>query len=321
MSKIQYVEKRFNASTREIIDIADAILEEYQDEGLDLTVRQLYYQFVSRDYFPEDRKWVQVKGTGKWRKDPKGTKNDEPNYKWISTIISKARLAGLIDWKMIKDRTRNLKTNYHNIDPGEAVQDALDQFLLNKWDNQPYRPEVWIEKDALIGVIEDTCKELDVPYFACKGYNSQSEMWRASMRLINHIENGQTPVIIYLGDHDPSGIDMTRDIDDRNMRFVSHHINNEVIKIDRIALTWEQIQEYDPPPNPSKETDPRGKGYIEEYGESSWELDALEPRVMRDLIRETVDNYTDPDQLQKTIDQEDEYRDTLQKVVDNWETL
>ena len=321
MAKIQYIEKRFNASTMEIIDIADGILAEYKDDDLDLTVRQLYYQFVAHDHFPESRKWVQVPNTGKWKKDPKGTKNAEPNYKWFSSIISNARLAGLVDWGMIQDRTRNLKRNYHNIDPGDAVQDALNQFLLDKWDNQQYRPEIWIEKDALIGVIESICIELDVPYFACKGYNSQSEMWRGSMRLLNHIENGQTPVIIYLGDHDPSGIDMTRDIDSRNTLFVSHHATNESIKINRIALTWDQIEEYNPPPNPSKESDPRGRGYVGKYGGSSWELDALEPRVMRDLIRETVDNYTDSHQLQKTMDLEEEYRDRLQRVADNWESI
>ena len=189
------------------------------------------------------------------------------------------------------------------------------QFKLDKWDNQPFYPEVWIEKEALVGVIARICEDLDVPYFACKGYTSQSEMWRAAVRMEEREDRGQTPIIIHLGDHDPSGIDMTRDIEERHELFMGG------IEVRRIALNYNQIEEYKPPPNPAKMTDSRAKGYVRMYGRSSWELDALEPRVMRDLIKDTVDELTDHDLMAETKAQEAEYRKVLQKVVDNWETL
>jgi len=165
-------------------------------------------------------------------------------------------------------------------------------------------------------VIEGICQELDVPYFPCKGYVSQSEMWVAAMRLKRtNLQDEQIPVIIHLGDHDPSGIDMTRDIIDRMEVF---QVNMGRWECNRIALNIDQIQEYNPPPNPAKTTDSRYQGYITEFGEDSWELDALEPRVMRDLIRKTVEPLRNNDVYQDVINQEKIYKDQLQEFVDDW---
>ena len=133
MPKIRYIEKKFRKSTLDVIEKANEIIKEYQDDGLCLTLRQLYYQFVSRDLLP----------------------NKQKEYDRLGNIISKARLAGLVDWMAIEDRTRNLKAYYHNTDPAEAIQESLDQFCMDKWANQPCYVEVWIEKEALTGVIAD----------------------------------------------------------------------------------------------------------------------------------------------------------------------
>jgi hypothetical protein len=82
--------------------------------------------------------------------------------------------------------------------------------------NQEYYIEVWIEKDALLGILETICKKLDVPYFSCRGYVSQSSMWEAAQRFR---ENDREGILLHLGDHDPSGIDMSRDIQER-LKFV-----------------------------------------------------------------------------------------------------
>ncbi|MEE9356453.1 MAG: hypothetical protein V3U75_12760 [Methylococcaceae bacterium] len=293
MSKRKYIDKNFSNTTIKLIYQANDIIEEYALEGLNLTLRQLYYQFVSRDLLP----------------------NKQSEYKRLGNIISNARLAGLIDWHAIEDRTRSRKSNSHWESPGEIVETAARSFMLDRWKGQDYRPEVWIEKQALEGVISSICRELDVPYFACKGYNSQSNMWQASQRMLVHFNNDQVPVIIHLGDHDPSGIDMTRDIEDRQKLFTGG------IEIKRIALNYDQVEEYDPPPNPAKMTDTRANDYVAEYGMSSWELDALEPRVIRNLIKETVENLIDKDILADVIAQEKEYIAVLENVVANWETL
>ncbi|KKM13501.1 hypothetical protein LCGC14_1715550, partial [marine sediment metagenome] len=215
----------------------------------------------------------------------------------------------------IVDRTRELKSLSHWKDPGEIVEAAAQSFRLDRWEGQRYRVEVWIEKEALSGVIHGICEELDVPYFACKGYTSQSEMWRAAERMIGYQADNQQPYIIHLGDHDPSGIDMPRDIVDRQELFAG------AIEVERIALNWNQIEEYSPPPNPTKLTDSRAVKYLNIYGDESWELDALEPRVIRDLIRETVEPLIDTDKLEAVEQKEAEYLDVLNNVVKNWETL
>jgi len=163
---------------------------------------------------------------------------------------------------------------------------AADSYGIDPWRGRAYRPEVWIEKDALVGVIEDTCTELDVPFFSCRGYTSQSEMWRASQRMRAHVKNKQKPIVIHFGDHDPSGIDMTRNITDRLAMFVGCEV-----PVIRAALNEDQIDKYNPPPNPAKMTDSRFRSYADLYGTKSWELDALTPQVINALVREHVGEY------------------------------
>jgi hypothetical protein len=293
MPKVAYIEKRFNDSTREIIDRANEIIEEYQADDLSLTLRQLYYQFVARGMIP----------------------NKQSEYNRLGTIISNARLAGHVDWHAIEDRTRNLQQNSHWADVGSIIRACKYSFMIDHWKDQPYRVEVWIEKEALAGVISTICEDLDVPYFACKGYVSQSEMWVSAQRLIRHAEGGQKPVIIHMGDHDPSGIDMTRDIIDRQDLFLGD------VKVIRVALNMDQVEQYSPPPNPAKLTDTRANGYISKYGNESWELDALEPRVLRDLIADTVTEYRDQDVYDEILDEEQSYKDILDRIEANWQEL
>jgi len=191
----------------------------------------------------------------------------------------------LIDWNAIEDRTRNLISQPHWKTPSDIIQGCIEQYKIDKWSSkyQQYRIEVWIEKDALVGVIRKVCKQYDVPYFACRGYNSQSEMWAASKRFKKYIKNGQIPFILHLGDHDPSGIDMSRDIKDRLKLFLG-----QKIKFSRLALNMTQVESWNPPPNPAKVTDPRAKGYITKFGTESWELDALEPNVINGLIEKAI---------------------------------
>lgn len=291
MPKVAYIDKKFQVPSLEIIQQANRIIDEYIADGLTLTLRQLYYQFVSRDLLP----------------------NRKQEYDRLGSIIGNARLAGLIDWNAIEDRTRNLESNTHWRDPGHIMRAVVSSFQMDHWEGQDYRVEVWIEKEALVGVIASICKELDVPYFACKGYVSLSEMWEASQRLNGYQE---TPVIIHLGDHDPSGIDMTRDIRDRQDLFDTLCLN-----VERIALNMDQIEQYSPPPNFAKLSDSRANKYVAKYGNDSWELDALEPRVLRDLIKDKVTEYRNQEIYENVLRQEREYRDILSDIQDNWRTL
>ncbi len=134
--QIEYVPKKFSSRLLEVVQQASDILEEYHDQGFDMTVRALYYKFVARNLFPDDRRWRQVPNTKKWVRDPNGTRNAPPNYKWLGGIVNDARLAGLIDWDFLIDRTRSI-TEWQTWDsPQEAVQSVVDSYSIDRWADQ-----------------------------------------------------------------------------------------------------------------------------------------------------------------------------------------
>jgi hypothetical protein len=271
--KDRFINKSFQDKSLRLISLVNSIVAEYGKQGFDLTLRQLYYQLVARDYIP----------------------NTVRSYKRLGNIVSDARLAGLVDWSAIVDRTRALRDRSHWSEPQEIIHDAERSYHVDFWEPQASRPQVWIEKDALIGVIAPTCRKLDVPFFACRGYVSQSEMYVAAQRVLWAQDNRHYPVILHLGDHDPSGMDMTRDIIDR-LELMTRSRNRTVdgFRVSRLALNPDQIERYDPPPNPTKLSDSRAGKYVAEHGYSSWELDALEPSVIVDLIKTAVEALIDP---------------------------
>jgi len=312
MPCIAYVEKKFRPDSLTIINRANQIIRDYLRQGFKLTLRQLYYQFIARDLLPDS--WIDA-GYNAKNGLPPDTKNTMKNYKRLGDVISDGRLAGKIDWDAIEDRTRNLQSSPHWASPRGIVRACADQYAVNLWDEQAKYVEVWVEKEALIGVLEGICTELDVPYFACKGYTSQSEMWGAAQRLIRQERAGKETIIVHLGDHDPSGIDMTRDVQDRLDMFGSSAV------IHRIALNFDQVENYNPPPNPAKTTDARYESYAALHGDESWELDALEPRVIGDLIREEVESHIDHDLWQEALDRQQEGRRQLGDVSHYWDMV
>ena len=295
MPKIEYETKKFTLDTLATIQQAETIVAEYQAQGFSLTLRQLYYQFVARGLIP----------------------NTERDYKRIGNIISDARRAGMIDWDSIEDRTRFMRSLSNWGKPQDILESARDSYHRDLWATQDKRLEVWIEKDALVGVIEAVCQENDVSFFSCRGYVSDSEMWRGAMRMRRHTRNKQKLIVLHLGDHDPSGIDMTRDIDDR-LQLFSRCAD---IEVRRIALTMEQIEEQSPPPNPAKITDSRYAGYATKYGDESWELDALEPQFISDLIREQILEKRDEEKWEDAVAEQEEEREQIQDIIDRWAEL
>lgn len=293
MPKITYIDKNFRSATLATITTANHIIEEYVAQGFDLTLRQLYYQMVARGHI----------------------ENSERSYKNFGNVIDDGRLAGLIDWDRIVDRTRNLQTVGHFADPADIMRAAAASYRVDKWATQPNRVEVWVEKDALTGVIDPVCRRLDLPYFACRGYTSQSEMWGAGQRLARWRRRRQTPIILYLGDHDPSGIDMTRDVIDRLQLFAGG------IRVDRLALNWDQVETYNPPPNPAKLSDSRADAYIARFGGESWELDALDPTTLAGLIETAVAQFRDDQLWAEAVKEEEEGLRLLQGAADRWEEV
>ena len=292
MPYIKYTDIKIRGAGLSLIKKINGIITEYDQAGYSLTLRQVYYQLVARGIIP----------------------NNERSYKMVGDYVSNGRLAGLIDWYAIEDRTRYVRRLSHWDNPSEIINSAQNSYRIDLWETQPQYVEVWVEKDALIGIVEQVVQRYDVPCFSCRGYTSQSEMWIAAQRLSSASKNGARPcTVIHLGDHDPSGIDMTRDIRERLVLFSSADLE---LTINRIALNMDQVEQYNPPPNPAKITDTRFAKYMEEYGETSWELDAIEPKQLDDLISKTIKQYIDQEEMNKREEQMEEERMQLREAED-----
>jgi hypothetical protein len=300
--KIEYTPKRFSDAHHEIIRRANVLGDQYQAQGYDLTLRQLYYQFVARG-------WLE---------------NTPQEYKRLGGILNEARLAGEFDWDYMVDRTRNLAGGDGQDWQPESFQEAVARsYTVQLWQGQPTRMEAWVEKEALAGVVSRAADRLRVPWFSCRGYVSQSELWSASQRLERYLDEPDVErvVVLHLGDHDPSGIDMTRDIRERLGIFFdgdAYWAARDRVEIRRIALNMDQVEQYNPPPNPAKLTDSRVGGYMRRFGDESWELDALEPQVLDDLISQEVEGELLGGAWNEREELQEQQREQLTLVSRHW---
>lgn len=334
-----FQQKKFNAEAEAIVDLSIQIVEAYRRLGYRLSLRQLYYQLVSRNAVP----------------------NTEKSYNKVGVIIADARLAGLIDWDMIviEDRNRGTIIPAHWDNPAQIIEAAVHSYRLDKWLDQPSYCEVMVEKQALEGVLEPVCRELDIPFTSNKGYSSVTMMhhtgqklkelfrnkakkkglwvnkWNLSKRMnmtaaqalhkadridpvggwkLNQagIEAGWPRIVVfYLGDHDPSGMDMTRDVADRLRMFSDW----TPIEVRRLALNIDQVRELQPPENPAKVTDSRAKKYIERFGRSSWELDAVEPTALAQMVRTAILSVRDEEMWAASVRREEYERGLLKNIL------
>jgi hypothetical protein len=268
MAKQFFQHFNFRAAAQRTITICNDVIEEYLQSGLKLSLRQLFYQLVSRGIIA----------------------NEEREYKKLSRILSNARLAGLVDWDAIEDRTRRpvVWQDYESIT--DAMESMLAHYRLPRHKGQETYVELWVEKDALAGVLRPVASEYHVPLMVNRGYSSSSAMYDAAQRIDRCVEEYgcHDALVLYLGDLDPSGEDMVRDIDERLTQFAQ-----EYIRVKKLALTIEQVHQHNPPPNPTKLKDTRAPGFVKKYGYESWEVDALPPHELHRLIRADFERFLD----------------------------
>ncbi len=265
----------------------EEILDNYQEQGLRLTLRQLFYQLVSHHGLP----------------------NTERSYKGLGNLVSKARLAGLLDWDAIEDRVRTPKTQQDWSSPASFLDAALTVYRLDRWAGQDTYCELWVEKDALAGVLQPLATEYHVTLMVNRGYSSSSAMYESAKRFIEN-ESGRELILFYLGDHDPSGEDMVRDVGDRLEMF---EVSN--LEVRKLALTMEQVKQYKPPPNPATMSDSRAEAYVAKHGRRSWEVDALPPNVLQAIIRKALDGVVDRDLMNPIIEREKKHREALKRAA------
>lgn len=270
----------FRDASLQLLTECEEIVDDYQGQGLRLTLRQLYYQLVTKNLIA----------------------NEEKSYKNVGKLVSNGRLAGLLDWDAIEDRVRQPKTPNHFSGLGELVEVALRAYRLDRWKGQQEYVELWVEKDALAGVLAPMATKYHITLMVNRGYSSQSAMYEASKRFLEAADDDKESTLLYLGDLDPSGEDMVRDIGDRLLMFGVDDLN-----VEKIAITMAQVRQYNPPPNPTKVSDSRAAAYIEKYGHSSWEVDALPPSVLQSVIRDAIEDHLDEELMNEV--KKNEFRD------------
>lgn len=284
MPLIAYRDYNPRSDARTIIDRANQILAISREDGFGvMTLRQIYYQFISKNWLPE---------------------NSLQQYKKLGRILADAREGGLVDWYAIEDAGRN-PYHFRDCKTVEQLLEGIEAGLkINPWEDQDYYCEVWVEKNSLEATIARPVNRLRGGYLACRGYLSVSEAWRAGVRYARQKDKGKKLVLFHLGDHDPSGIDMTRDNRDRLQFFAQEH----GIEVRRLALNMDQVEQYDPPPNFAKQTDSRFTGYQSQFGDESWELDALRQSVIGDIITKAMSELIDWDKWNASMAREAELR-------------
>lgn len=249
--------------TLEIIEIAYQLLAETKP----MTVRQIYYQLVSRQV----------------------VENNRNRYQSVSDALVRARKDGCIPWEWIEDRLRRPRTVSMWESLEDFTDDALSQYRLDVWMTQRQYVEIWLEKDALSGIFEDILKPYGITLNVGRGYDGWSSIHRAAQRY-----NGRkmSPIILYFGDFDPSGEDMAESLVKRLEEMGS------TVHLFKCALTLDDIRRYNLPSDFAKKTDSRSAKFIEKNGDISVELDALPMSVLRERLIEEVEKIIDLEALE-----------------------
>jgi len=347
MAKIKFRDISLNKANKLKLQMINSIIEEYQAQDYILTLRQLYYQLVTRDIIP----------------------NIQSEYAKLSKLLKEGRMAGIVDWDAIEDRLRKTSTPASWNNPKSIIRSALYQYAKPRMQDQENYIEVWVEKDALSGVLKRITEKYHIPILVNRGYSSVSAMFDSYERFKKAFDNKQKARILYLGDYDPSGIDMIRDIRDRIKEFFSNRdfkikifdyldidkryliydeveseINAEDFKedddirdyvydkaydlyfekwfsenftVEPIALTIEQIRLYNPPPNPAKTTDPRAKKFIKDLGSTSWEVDALPPTTLNEILENKILDNIDLQKYNQIVSEEQDDKNKIENLLKN----
>lgn len=359
--------KVWRQDVEELVGWINAAIESLARSGYrSSTLRQLYYALVGKNLIP----------------------NHQTVYKTIGGIVTRAKYAGLISWSAIVDRGRGMRVAWFESSVASALEDTAGRYKLDRQEGQEQWVIVMAEKDAVSNIVAPVCNEYSVRYVINKGYASSSLMREVYNNFKYRIEDGELVRILYLGDHDPSGLDMLADVHGRlchmlctgqwvllerreremsqeqremaqeyvfaawveelndeyyfvrgfaNMRdgkleertvyfeeyrdavaaaWIFHH----QLTLEHVALTMEQIQEYNLPPNPAKTTDSRSGPYIEQHGHDSWELDAIPHDTLASLVREAIERNINMEQYRAVLEEEKKQQAQIRSLVDELNT-
>jgi len=275
-----------------LIEETNKVISEYTTR---LTIRQIFYRLVSKHIIA----------------------NTVREYGYLDKVLVDARWDGRVKFLSIEDRTRQFIGEDEELHtPEETFQGWLTAFLncykyhkLPMWLDQEKYVEVWLEKQALQGLFDEITRRYNVTLFPCRGYPSLTKLYESAIR-ISDKEEGKDVLILYFGDFDPSGEDIPRKIQEDLERL------GRSFEMRKIAITKEQIEEYNIPPLPAKTSDPRYASFVETHGDEAVELDAIDPKVLQDLIREALEEEFDQGIREEVISREEEEQEQVKKMIE-----
>jgi hypothetical protein len=246
-----------HAKTLAMLAVAVEVLQECHP----MTVRQVYYQLVSRQV----------------------VENNRGQYQAVSNLLVAARKEGAIPWDWIEDRLRRPRHVGMWADLADFGRVAVAAYRRDVWAGQPGYVEAWLEKDALSGIFEDVLHPYGVTLNVGRGYDG----WDSIRNAAERFDDGRRVTVLYFGDFDPSGEDMVRSLAERLTFF---DCRPEIIKC---ALTRDDIRRYNLPPDFTKATDTRRAPFVARFGDVAVELDALPADVLRERLTREVESRMD----------------------------
>jgi len=254
-----------------------------------LTLRQIYYQLVARQIIPNQQKY----------------------YMKLSRLCVIGRDEGILPEEAFADRLRQVDKPASWLDLADFMATVRRAYKKDKWAEQDVYLEIWTEKDALRGVITPVTYAYDVALLIVRGQVSRTAIYESYERFAEKIEEGKDCYLYYFGDFDPSGLSIYHSLRER---IASHGDEGQYINFERIALTPEQIEEYDLPSDPGKQADPNYKRFVAEYGDNVVELDSLPPDALREVVMNCIASHIDPQILEQVREIETEEQTKLQEL-------
>jgi hypothetical protein len=248
-----------------------------------MTVRQVFYRMVSAGVID---------------------KLESQYNSVVCRLLGIMRRDGDIPFGWIADATRWMRKPRSYSSAEDMLDRTAAAYRQALWADQDAYVEIWLEKDALAGVIYPITAKWDVPLMVTRGYPSLSFLYQAA---VDMAQEEKPCFLYYFGDHDPSGLDIPRRVE-RDLRGFAPDVD---LTFERVAVTMEQVEAWDLQTRPTKEWKSRPKGF---EGESI-EVDAIPPDKLRDLVEECIVQHIDQDLLRRTKMIEKAERETLQGIV------
>jgi hypothetical protein len=234
---------------------------------------------------------------------------DNSEMQRVYRLLREAREDGTIPWDWIVDETRRLERVSTWSNPAEYARCVAQSYRRDFWDQQPVRVEMWSEKGTVRGVLQPVLDEYGVGFRVMHGFGSATTVYDVAQD-----DDGRPLKPLYVGDYDCSGMYMSEeDLPKRLEKYDGHHV-----KLRRIALTLRQTRGLLSFPASEKKKDPRYAWFVRNFGNRCWELDALDPNVLRNIVEKEIKKLIEPVAWERCVKVNQAEQESLRTVLDGW---